>query len=451
MKGATAQNCTAFAPKASLSHFPPDYVEHIASALNVKPQALTTLTIGNDTQPVYTAILEYAAHYHSFPAHHQQTAPRNLSIAQNSPFESAAGPYDNDLDDSSDFANALLLNAVSMSRGRRLSRQALRLMREESDIQPGRGIREHKCPSVVPRVSLHLGDCVVLWPPPTHLMPPAVRSRRRELFEIAKAAQEYCSPSKKWAVDGEGVLQELVQSTSAPANEKTRAKPNLNHISDDRSDQINNVQDTERFDLFIAHYEIGLPVQDGDGSTVTERKILLATSNGVPALTTFFSGVTAWRFEKDRIRKHKHCCYELYRFRSECSRGFWESQGHRHARPIDSVVLAEGQMDNILDDVTNFLQYSTRKWFSSHGLSHRRSYLFYGKPGTGKTSTIRAIAGEFGLNCCFLSMTDASFSNQMLFDALREIPSNALLVLEDVDSLFHNDRSSKVSPSLTFS
>eukprot|EP00178_Gracilaria_changii_P011840 TRINITY_DN3338_c0_g1_i1.p1 TRINITY_DN3338_c0_g1~~TRINITY_DN3338_c0_g1_i1.p1 ORF type:complete len:707 (-),score=89.67 TRINITY_DN3338_c0_g1_i1:1762-3621(-) len=455
MDAHSAKSRDAFAPQASLSHFPAHYAQSIASALNAKTEELTTLTIRNGTRSVYHAILQYAALYLSSPAprHTHPTTPRNLCISQNFPFESHDTLDDDDHDDTADLTS--MAYALSMG-DMRLSRRAMRRMRQASDIQPGRGIREQKCHSLVPRLLLNLGDCVVLWPPPSHLMPSAVRSRRRELYEVAKKATHYCSPPKKWTVDADGVVQELEEpnTPTAPPIHHAPDNPISNHANhNDIADDINQKQHSEHsFDVFIAHYEIGLPVQDQRGSTTTERKLLIATTNGVSALTNFLSGVAAWSFEKDRLYKFKHCCYELYRFRSDSigSSG-WESQGHRRARPIDSVVLADGQMDNILQDVTNFLQPSTKKWFTSHGLSHRRSYLFYGKPGTGKTSTIRAIAGEFGLNCCFLSMTDAGFSNQKLFDALRQIPSNALLVLEDVDSLFNMDRSSKSTPSLTFS
>ncbi|KAI0561537.1 Mitochondrial chaperone BCS1 [Gracilaria domingensis] len=444
------QNGDGFVPKASMSHFQPEFIEHIASLLNAKPEALTTLTISRDTPPVYASIVDYVAVYDPPPNYHHRTGPRNLYMPKRHPFESTAMLDEEEEDENSDPTQSMV-DGMS-GREMRVSRHVLRRMRQMSDIQPGKGIREQKCRSLVPRLLFDLGECVVLWPPPAHVMPSAVRNRRRELFDVAKEATEFCSPTKRMVADSNGVIQELVVPTNTVSNAKVSAKRDSSDGDDSAGHEAAESEDPQsRFEVFIAQYEIGLPIGDGCSSTVTERKMLLATAHGGPALTKFLSGVASWKFEKDRLRRHKHCCYELYRFRSEGGSGFWESQGHRRARPIDSVVLAEGQMNNILQDVTNFLQPSTKKWFSKHGLSHRRSYLFYGKPGTGKTSTIRAIAGEFGLNCCFLSMTDASFSNQRLFDALRQIPSNALLVLEDVDSLFNEDRSSKATPSLTFS
>lgn len=109
-------------------------------------------------------------------------------------------------------------------------------------------------------------------------------------------------------------------------------------------------------------------------------------------------------------------------------------------------------MDDIIADVTEFLSDATKKWYMSHGMPHRRCFLFYGPPGTGKTSTVKAISTKFILTCCFLSMTNSSFSNQLLGDALRQMPKkNAMLILEDVDSLFNEDRKNEFTSNLTFS
>eukprot|EP00168_Porphyra_purpurea_P012415 TRINITY_DN3278_c0_g1_i4.p2 TRINITY_DN3278_c0_g1~~TRINITY_DN3278_c0_g1_i4.p2 ORF type:complete len:269 (-),score=147.31 TRINITY_DN3278_c0_g1_i4:360-1166(-) len=108
--------------------------------------------------------------------------------------------------------------------------------------------------------------------------------------------------------------------------------------------------------------------------------------------------------------------------------------------------------DDIADDVRSFLTHDAKAWYRKHGLPYRRSYMLHGTPGSGKTSTIRAIASTFGLTACFLSVTTADFNNQLLGDALRDLPTAALLVIEDVDALFGADRAAKAgSAALTFS
>lgn len=71
--------------------------------------------------------------------------------------------------------------------------------------------------------------------------------------------------------------------------------------------------------------------------------------------------------------------------------------------------------------------------------------------GTGKTSTIRALAGTLELNACFLTLGDHEVGNRELQIALRNIPRPAMLVIEDVDALFNDARKSENPSPLTFS
>lgn len=106
----------------------------------------------------------------------------------------------------------------------------------------------------------------------------------------------------------------------------------------------------------------------------------------------------------------------------------------------------------LLADLSSFLSPAAKAWYRGQGLPYRRSFLFHGTPGSGKTSTIRAIASTFGLVACYLSVTHSSFGNQALADAIASLPDRALMVIEDVDTLFSADRSATgAAGALTFS
>jgi len=82
----------------------------------------------------------------------------------------------------------------------------------------------------------------------------------------------------------------------------------------------------------------------------------------------------------------------------------------------------------------------------------KRSYLFYGVPGAGKTSLLTALAGKYSRNLCILQPTDHRFTDHTLSEAIRQAPANSILVLEDVDALFGRDReASSGKAPLTFS
>src|SRR5690606_10180375 len=64
---------------------------------------------------------------------------------------------------------------------------------------------------------------------------------------------------------------------------------------------------------------------------------------------------------------------------------------------------------------------------------HHRGYLFYGEPGTGKTSMISALANHFTKNLAVLSLNSIK-TDEQLAEALANAPNNAFIVIEDIDA-----------------
>lgn len=185
---------------------------------------------------------------------------------------------------------------------------------------------------------------------------------------------------------------------------------------------------------------------------MNQTRYLVVAAATLETVQDFITIAESWLDKRDSIdSKAKVGKFSLYRFTTTSYKDEWKYQGMKQTRPVSSVVLPEGQLDDILNDVRDFVAPDTRAWYRSHGVPHRRSFLFFGAPGTGKTSTIKMLAGLFKLNACFLSFTSQEFSNQSLHDAITHLPSKALLVLEDVDALFNTDRERLTDSSVTFS
>lgn len=200
--------------------------------------------------------------------------------------------------------------------------------------------------------------------------------------------------------------------------------------------------------LYLHHSAHGIPV--GDRPEMF-RVVTLAAAQ-VDVLKDFCAAALKARHDSLESRiKMKPGKFLLYRFKEDGGCGDWCSQGYKLARPASSVILQKGQMYSIIADVHDFMSTDTKQWYQSHGLPHRRSLLFHGIPGSGKTSSIRVLAGLFKLNACFLSLTGHNFNNQTLQDAMASIPERALLVVEDCDALFNEDRKHEGHSALTFS
>lgn len=216
-----------------------------------------------------------------------------------------------------------------------------------------------------------------------------------------------------------------------------------------RLEQIENgtdeTKEEKKFVIHMANYTVGIP--DPHGSMFKE--LLLASTEGNRVLQQFCKEVCVWHFEKNGEKAEKEDRFILFRYKTSYAE--WRSEGWKRTRDVSTVVLPNGMMQEILDDVECFLKPETKEWYNIHGLPQRRSYLFYGPAGTGKTSTIRVIASKFKLTCCFLSMASRSFDNENLGDALGALPERALIVVEDVDALFNQDRENAYNGDLTFS
>lgn len=118
---------------------------------------------------------------------------------------------------------------------------------------------------------------------------------------------------------------------------------------------------------------------------------------------------------------------------SSCQ-GYWQRPTQRRIRPQESVILPEGMLDGLVADAKEFI--ASKKWYHSLGIPYRRGYLFHGIPGSGKTSTVVAIAGTLGLDVYILNIGDRMVSDSDLTSLMGQVPAGAVVLLEDIDAIF---------------
>ncbi|KAJ6579316.1 hypothetical protein B0H10DRAFT_1835875 [Mycena sp. CBHHK59/15] len=92
----------------------------------------------------------------------------------------------------------------------------------------------------------------------------------------------------------------------------------------------------------------------------------------------------------------------------------WNTVKHKNRRSLNSVILPEGVVADLVRDATEFI--STEKWYTEVGIPHRTGYLLYGPPGTGKTSTIYALAGALNLEIYSMSLASRQYVYWLFFD-----------------------------------
>ena len=111
-----------------------------------------------------------------------------------------------------------------------------------------------------------------------------------------------------------------------------------------------------------------------------------------------------------------------------------EELGHPRARdPFDFIAL-DTQAKAVLREVREWRL--SEDWHKDRGIAWKRGLMFTGKPGTGKTSFIRALAQDLDMPIhCFdiSSMTNVDFAKAWA-TAIKDSP--VVVLIEDIDNVF---------------
>jgi mitochondrial chaperone BCS1 len=122
-------------------------------------------------------------------------------------------------------------------------------------------------------------------------------------------------------------------------------------------------------------------------------------------------------------------------------RGSWVTIAERPCRPMNTIVLDKESKMAVLNDINEYLNPTTARWYANRGIPYRRGYLFHGPPGTGKSSLTFALAGVFGLDIHVISLREPTLTEEELGMLFTNLPARCIVLLEDIDAagLMRND------------
>lgn len=116
------------------------------------------------------------------------------------------------------------------------------------------------------------------------------------------------------------------------------------------------------------------------------------------------------------------------------STGTWWSKIKNYIpRPMESVILPGNTSEDIIADIKEFIK--KKEWYENKGIPYHRGYLFYGIPGSGKTSLIAALAHELHINLYTLNLGGKDINDDSLIKLMLDVPAGSMILFEDIDGV----------------
>jgi chaperone BCS1 len=111
--------------------------------------------------------------------------------------------------------------------------------------------------------------------------------------------------------------------------------------------------------------------------------------------------------------------------------GRWDSSDLDNKRNIETIILKDNYQLKIKTDVERFMNGS--EFYQKVGMPYKRGYLFYGCPGTGKSSMIRAMSNYTKRDVYNVHLSEIK-SDSELFEIMRTVPhEKSIVIFEDID------------------
>ena len=110
---------------------------------------------------------------------------------------------------------------------------------------------------------------------------------------------------------------------------------------------------------------------------------------------------------------------------------YWARMENFKARKLDSVILPHGDVEKTIQQIEWFLK--AEDWYETLGVPYHLGCLFYGTPGTGKTSLISGLSDRLKMPIYLISLNE--LSDATLMNAVTSVTQESLVVLEDIDCM----------------
>lgn len=109
---------------------------------------------------------------------------------------------------------------------------------------------------------------------------------------------------------------------------------------------------------------------------------------------------------------------------------------------FDNIIMDEPIKNRIVDGLENWK--NSKDWYIKHQLVHKIGIMLYGKPGTGKSTVVRAISSMFdNADILTVDTSDIMSSIKDIVDKRRRSYGTLIVLIEDIDMIFKSRNDEK--------
>lgn len=169
-----------------------------------------------------------------------------------------------------------------------------------------------------------------------------------------------------------------------------------------------------------------------------ETYYILTTRWGRQAVHAFLAEARRVALEKEG------CGPDMYL----AKHGWWDRTHRMTPRLLSSVHLPHTLGSDLMGCCKTFL--GAQAQYLRTGVPWRMGILLHGAPGNGKSSLIAALANELSLDVGYINLSAKHICDNTLLELLAKA-GRKLIVLEDIDSVYHGRERKEGSEEISFS